>query len=162
MDGPRNLQGADWTEAQATNTLPLGLMSVHAQRLDDVVHYVEVRGTPAGGELERTVGDALAAGARWLIVDVERAALTPATEAPLANAGQALRGRNGELILVSTATAVADRISTYDVANRPALAANVDQALMILQLLRPSTQIRRPRKRITSLTLPAIEPPAPA
>jgi hypothetical protein len=136
-------------------------MSIHAQRLDDVVHYVEVRGTPVGGELERTVGDALAAGARWLI-DVERAALTPAAEAPLATAGRALRGRNGELILVSTAAAVADRISTYDVANRPALAANVDQALMILKLLRPSTQIRRPRKRITSLTLPAIEPPATA
>jgi hypothetical protein len=137
-------------------------MSVHAQRLDDVVHYVEVRGAPAGGELERAVGEALAAGARWLIVDVERAALTAAAEAPLAAAGQQLRGRKGELILVSTATAVADRISRYDVANRPALAASVDQALMILKLLRPSTQIRRPRKRITSLTLPAIEPPATA
>jgi hypothetical protein len=137
-------------------------MSVHAQRLDDVVHYVEVRGAPARGELERTVGDALGAGARWLIVDVERAALTPAAEAPLAAAGQQLRDRNGELILVSTATAVADRISRHDVARRPALAANVDQALMILKLLRPSTQIRRPRKRITSLTLPAIEPPATA
>jgi hypothetical protein len=57
---------------------------------------------------------------------------------------------------------VADRISRYDVAHRPALAANVDQALMILKLLRPSTQIRRPRRRITSLTLPAIEPPATA
>ena len=137
-------------------------MSVHAQRLDDVVHYVEVRGEPARGELERAVGDALGAGARWLIVDVERAALTPAAEAPLAAAGQQLRERNGELILVSTATAVADRISRYDIAKRPALAANVDQALMILKLLRPSTQIRRPRKRITSLTLPAIEPPATA
>jgi len=137
-------------------------MSVHAQRLDDVVHFVEVRGEPAGGELERAVGDALGAGARWLIVDVERAALTPAAEAPLAAAGQQLRERNGELILVSTATAVADRISRYDIARRPALAANVDQALMILKLLRPSTQIRRPRKRITSLTLPAIEPPATA
>jgi hypothetical protein len=139
-----------------------GPMSVHAQRLDDVVHFVEVRGAPARGELERTVEDALGAGARWLIVDVERAALTPAAEAPLAAAGQQLRDRNGELILVSTATAVADRISRYDVAKRPALAANVDQALMILKLLRPSTQIRRPRKRITSLTLPAIEPPATA
>jgi hypothetical protein len=95
-------------------------------------------------------------------VDVERAALTPAAEAPLASAGQALRDRKGELILVSTATAVADRISRYDVAHRPALAANVDQALMILKLLRPSTQIRRPRRHITSLTLPAIEPPATA
>ena len=137
-------------------------MSVHAQRLDDVVHYVEVRGVPAEGELERTVGEALADGARWLIVDIERAALTPAVEAPLANAGRALRGRNGELILVSTAPAVADRISRYEVAQRPALAASVDQALMILTLVRPGTQIRRPRKRITSLTLPAIEPPAPA
>jgi hypothetical protein len=38
----------------------------------------------------------------------------------------------------------------------------VDQALMILKLLRPKTAIRRPRKRITSLTLPAVPPPAPS
>jgi hypothetical protein len=137
-------------------------MSVHAQRLDDVVHYLEIRGAPAAGELERLVGDALEAGARWLIVDLERAALSPTIEEPLAAAGRDLRGRRGELILVSAAPAVADRVSHYDVANRPALAANVDQALMILKLLRPSIAIRRPRKRITSLTLPAIEPPATA
>jgi hypothetical protein len=42
------------------------------------------------------------------------------------------------------------------------VAANVDQALMILKMLRPKSAIRRPRKRITSLTLPRIEPPTPA
>jgi hypothetical protein len=139
-----------------------GPMSVHAQRLDDVVHYLEVRRTPAAGELERIVDAALAAGARWLIVDLERADLGALAEAPLATAGHELRSRRGELILVSTSPAVADRVAAYEVANRPALAANVDQALMILKLLRPKTEIRRPRRRITSLTLPAIEPPAPA
>ena len=137
-------------------------MSVHAQRVDDVVHYLEVRGAPAAGELERSVDAALAAGARWLIVDLERAELRAIAEAPLAAAGSELRGRRGELILVSPSPAVADRVASYEVANRPALAANLDQALMILKLLRPKTAIRRPRKRITSMSLPAIEPPATA
>jgi hypothetical protein len=39
----------------------------------------------------------------------------------------------------------------------------VDQAVMILKMLRPKTDIRRPsqraKQRITSLTLPRIEPP---
>jgi hypothetical protein len=137
-------------------------MSVHTQRLDDVVHYLEVRGTPAVGEFERLLDAALTVGARWLIVDLERADLSALPEDPLAAAGHELRSRRGELILVSTSSAIADRVSQYEVANRPALAANVDQALMILKLLRPKTAINRPRKRITSLTLPAIEPPATA
>jgi hypothetical protein len=137
-------------------------VSVHAQRLDDVVHYLEVRGAPAAGELERLIDAALTVGCRWLIVDLERAQLSPALEMPLAAAGHRLRERRGELILVSASPAVADRVSAHDVAHRPALAADVDQALMILQLLRPKTAIQRPRKRITSITLPAIEPPAPA
>jgi hypothetical protein len=137
-------------------------MSVHAQRLDDVVHFLEIRGAPAAGELERLIDAALTVGCRWLIVDLARADLSPAIELPLAAAGQALRERRGELILVSASAAVADRVSARDVANRPALAADIDHALMILQLLRPKAAIRRPRKRITSLTLPAVEPPATA
>ncbi|HEX5620899.1 MAG TPA: hypothetical protein VFX51_20930 [Solirubrobacteraceae bacterium] len=137
-------------------------MSVHAQRLDDVVHFLEVRGAPAAGELERLIDAALTVGCRWLIVDLERAQLSRAVEAPLAAAGHLLRTRRGELILVSASPAVADRVSARDVANRPALAADIDQALMILQLLRPKAAIRRPRKRITSITLPAVEPPATA
>jgi hypothetical protein len=137
-------------------------VSVHAQRLDDVVHYLEVRGAPAEGELEGSIDAALTVGCRWLIVDLERAQLCPAVELPLAAAGHLLRERRGELILVSASPAVADRVSARDVSNRPALAANIDQALMILKLLRPKTTIDRPRKRITSLTLPAVEPPAPA
>ena len=135
-------------------------MSVHAQRLDAVVHYLEVRGLPAEGELERLIDAAVAVGCRWLIVDLERAQLCPAVEVPLAAAGHLLRERRGELILVSASPAVADRVSARDVANRPALAANIDQALMILKLLRPKTAIKRPRRRITSITLPAVPPPA--
>jgi hypothetical protein len=135
-------------------------VSVHAQRLDDVVHYLEVRGAPAAGELERLIDAALTIGCRWLIVDLERAQLCPEIEIPLAAAGHLLRERRGELILVSAAPAVADRVSARDVANRPALAADIDQALLILKLLRPKTAIKRPRKRITSITLPAVPPPA--
>jgi hypothetical protein len=137
-------------------------VSVHAQRLDDVVHFLEIRGAPAAGELERLIDAALTVGCRWLIVDLERAQLSPAVEVPLAAAGHLLRERRGELILVSASPAVADRVSARDVAHRPALAADIDQALMILQLLRPKAAIRRPRKRITSITLPAVEPPATA
>ena len=43
-----------------------------------------------------------------------------------------------------------------------AQAANVDQAIIILKMLRPKTDIRPPqpraKQRITSLTLPRIEP----
>jgi hypothetical protein len=43
--------------------------------------------------------------------------------------------------------------------------ASVDQAVMILKMLRPKTDIRRPqdrtKTRITALTLPRIEPPSP-
>ena len=50
----------------------------------------------------------------------------------------------------------------FEVAHRPAQAANVDQAIMILKMLRPKTDIRsgqpRAKQRITSLTLPRIEP----
>ena len=42
--------------------------------------------------------------------------------------------------------------------------ANVDQAVMILKMLRPKTAVKRPteraKQRITSLTLPRIEPSA--
>ena len=41
--------------------------------------------------------------------------------------------------------------------------ANVDQAVMILKMLRPKTAVQRPsqraKQRITSLTLPRVEPP---
>ena len=59
---------------------------------------------------------------------------------------------------------VAERLAAIEVAHRPAQAASVDQAIMILKLLRPKTDIRRPqpraKQRITSLTLPRIEPSA--
>ncbi len=46
---------------------------------------------------------------------------------------------------------VAERLAAYDVAHRPAVAANVDQAVMILKMLRPKTDIRRAKQRVTSL-----------
>ena len=59
---------------------------------------------------------------------------------------------------------MAERLGGWEIAHRPALAANADQALMILKMLRPKTTVERPaqraRQRITSLTLPRIEPPA--
>ena len=69
-----------------------------------------------------------------------------------------LRSRRGELILAGAAPDVGARINAFEVPARPALAANVDQAIMILKMLRPKTAVSRPKQRITSLTLPRIEP----
>jgi anti-anti-sigma regulatory factor len=112
---------------------------IREQRLDPVVHYLEVQGEP--GDLAGRIQAALADGVRWLIVDLQRAQLDRSVEAPLAAARDELRERNGELILVSTAPAVADRVAAYDQASRPALAASVEQALTILKLLRPKTTV---------------------
>ena len=66
--------------------------------------------------------------------------------------------RGSTMTAKSSACDVAPRINAYEVAHRPALAANVDQAIMILKMLRPKTAVPRPKQRITSLTLPRIEP----
>jgi hypothetical protein len=113
---------------------------IREQRLDPVVHLLEVEGTVE--DLETRLGAALEDGVRWLIVDLERARLNSAVEAPLAAAGNELRERDGELILVSSATAVADRVAAYEQTSRPALAATLDQALTILKLLRPKTTLQ--------------------
>jgi hypothetical protein len=133
---------------------------VREQRLDDVLHHLEVRGAPAASELGRRIDAALASGVRWLMIDLERATAVP--ESVLVATARELRARRGELILVAAQPKVLDGLASYEAGERPAVAANVDQALMILKMLRPKTEIRRPRKRITSLTLPRIEPPATA
>ena len=143
-----------------------GAISIREHRLDDVVQQVEVRGTvdaQTTPELARRIDGALAAGVRWLIADLSGATeVSDDALAALVNAARELRARRGEMIVAGSPPDVAARLGAWEVAHRPALAANVDQALMILELLRPSTQIQRPRKRITSLTPPAIEPPATA
>jgi anti-anti-sigma regulatory factor len=143
-----------------------GALVVREQRLDDVVHQLDVRGTldaATVGELGRRIDAALAVGVRWLIVDIA-GAVTVADEAleALVAAGRELRSRKGELIVAGAPGDAAERLAAFDVAHRPAQAANVDQAIMILKMLRPKTEIRRPQPRakqkITSLTLPRIEP----
>jgi anti-anti-sigma regulatory factor len=144
-----------------------GTVAIREHRLDDVVHQVEVRGTlneQTSPELARRVDSALAAGVRWLIAD-----FTDVTEvadealAALVQAACELRSRRGELIVAGAPADVAARLGAWEVAHRPALAATVDQAVMILKMLRPKTAIQRPseraKRRITSLTLPRIEPP---
>ena len=127
-----------------------GALAVREQRLDDVVHHIELRGTldeANAPEMARRVDAALASGVRWLIVDLAETANVAdgALNAIVAKPPRSLSGAG-----------------THDVAHRPALAANVDQALMILKMLRPKTDIhrspQRARQRITSLTLPRIEP----
>ena len=143
-----------------------GALSVREQRLDDVVHQLDVRGTldaATVGELARRVDAALAGGVRWLIVDIaETVTVADEALAALVTAARELRSRKGELIVAGAAHEVAERLAAYDAAHQPAQAASVDQAIMILKLLRPKTDIRRvqPRgkQRITSLTLPRIEP----
>jgi hypothetical protein len=82
--------------------------------------------------------------------------------AALVTAGRELRSRKGELIVAGAPADVSQRLAAYEVAHRPAQAASVDQAIMILKLLRPKTGMRPPqprsKQRITSLTLPRIEP----
>jgi hypothetical protein len=82
--------------------------------------------------------------------------------AALVATARELRTRRGELIISGSAPDVAQRLGAYDVSVRPALASNVDQAIMILKMLRPKTGREgagaRARQRITSMTLPRIEP----
>ena len=120
-----------------------GSVGFKEHRLDDVVHQIDVAGALEDtGELSRRIEDALAGGVRWLILDLSEAATV---------SDNVLEGLGAQ-------RHVAQRLSTYDVAHRPAVAANVDQAVMILKMLRPKTDIRRAKQRITSLTLPRIEP----
>ena len=145
-----------------------GALAVREQRLDDVVHQLDVRGTldaTTMGELTRRIDAALAGGVRWLIVDIaEATAVEAAALDALVTAARELRARKGELIVAGAPGDVAQRLAGLEVAHRPAQAANVDQAIMILKLLRPKTDIQRqqPRakQRITSLTLPRIPPTA--
>ena len=144
-----------------------GAVSIRENRLDNVVHQVEVRGTlsaETAPELGRRIDSALDAGVRWLIADLsDTSEVSDEALAALVKAACELRSRRGELIVAGSPEDVAGRLGAWEVAHRPALAANVDQAVMILKMLRPKTDIRRPsqraKQRITSLTLPRIEPP---
>jgi anti-anti-sigma regulatory factor len=143
-----------------------GALVVREQRLDDVVHQLDVRGTLDGstlGELCRRIDAALAGGVRWLIVDVaDTVAVADEALQALVTAARELRARKGELIVAGAKGSAAERLAAFEVAHRPAQAANVDQAIMILKMLRPKTGIQsgqpRAKQRITSLTLPRIEP----
>jgi anti-anti-sigma regulatory factor len=157
-----------FTSQSLRAVVPPGALTVSEQRLDDVVHQLDVRGTldaTTMGELTRRIDAALAGGVRWLIVDIaEATAVEDAALDALVTAARELRARKGELIVAGAQGDVAQRLAGLEVAYRPAQAANVDQAIMILKLLRPKTDIQRqqPRakQRITSLTLPRIEPTA--
>ena len=66
----------------------------------------------------------------------------------LVDAAGALRARKGELIVAGAqrhVAAAARAPTTSPTARR--MAANVDQAVMILKMLRPKTDIRRARAR---------------
>ncbi len=137
-----------------------GSVGFKEHRLDDVVHQIDVAGALEDtGELGRRIEAALAGGVRWLILDLSEAAtVSDLVLEGLVDAAGALRARKGELIVAGAQRHVAQRLAAYDVAHRPAVAANVDQAVMILKMLRPKTDIRRAKQRMTSLTLPRIEP----
>jgi anti-anti-sigma regulatory factor len=155
-----------FTSQSLRAVVPPGALTVSDQRLDDVVHELGVRGTldaTTMGELTRRIDAALAAGVRWLIVDIaETTTVADAALDALIAAARELRARKGELILAGAPADVTERLGRLQVADGPAQAANVDQAIMILKMLRPKTDIRRPqpraKQRITSLTLPRIEP----
>jgi anti-anti-sigma regulatory factor len=137
-----------------------GSVGFKEHRLDDVVHQIDVSGAlESTGELSRRIESALESGVRWLILDLSEAVgITDLVLEGLVAAAGALRARKGELIVAGVQRHIAQRLASYDVAHRPAVAANVDQAVMILKMLRPKTDIRRAAQRVTSLTLPRIEP----
>jgi anti-anti-sigma regulatory factor len=143
-----------------------GALTIREQRLDDVVHQLDVRGTldaETVGELARPIDAALGAGVRWLIVDIaETVDVADQALDALVTAARELRSRKGELIVAGAAPEVAEKLAAVEVAHRPAQAASVDQAIMILKMLRPKTGAGsaqpRAKQRITSLTLPRIEP----
>jgi anti-anti-sigma regulatory factor len=143
-----------------------GAVAVREQRLDPVVCQLEVRGTLDEAtlpEVAQRIDAALDGGVRWLIVDLAgvQTVADPALAA-LVTAGRGLRSRKGELVVAGADADVAARLGAFPVAYRPAQAASVDQAVMILKLLRPKTGTPaappRAKQRITSLTLPRIEP----
>ena len=137
-----------------------GSIGFKEHRLDDVVHQIDVVGAlESTGELSRRIEAALESGVRWLILDLSEAVgITDLVLEGLVEAAGALRARKGELIVAGVQRHIAQRLAAYDVAHRPAVAANVDQAVMILKMLRPKTDIRRAKQRVTSLTFPRIEP----
>jgi anti-anti-sigma regulatory factor len=147
-----------------------GAVAVREHRLDDVVHQIEVRGDltePNVPELSRRLDHALTGGVRWLIIDLGEALnVADNVIAALSQAARELRSRRGELIVAGPSPSVNERLNALEVAQRPAVAANVDQAIMILKMLRPKTDISRPvqraKQKISSLSLPRIEPPATA
>jgi hypothetical protein len=155
-----------FTSQQMRAVVPAGRIAVREQRLDDVVHQMEASGAISAenvAEVARRIDAALSAGVRWLIFDLAGAGevADPMLAALVATARE-LRTRRGELIVAGASADVSERLGAYDVSVRPALASNVDQAIMILKMLRPKTKVDKPearaRQRITSMTLPRIEP----
>jgi anti-anti-sigma regulatory factor len=155
-----------FTSQQMRAVVPPGGVGVREQRLDDVVHQMEVSGAVSVAnvaEVARRIDAAISAGVRWLIFDLGGATeVSDPMLAALVATARELRTRRGELIIAGAAPDVAHRLGAYDVSVRPALASNVDQAIMILKMLRPKTGREgagaRARQRITSMTLPRIEP----
>ena len=91
------------------------------------------------GELGRRIEAALAGGVRWLILDLaEAVGVSDAVLDGLVEAAGALRARKGELIVAGAHAErrAAARAPTTSPTG-PAVAANVDQAVMILKMLRP-------------------------
>jgi hypothetical protein len=157
-----------FTSQQMRAVVPTGGIAVREQRLDDVVHQLEVSGAVTVenvAEVARRIDAALAAGVRWMIFDLAASSdvADPMLAALVATARE-LRTRRGELIVAGASADISQRLGAYDVSVRPALASNVDQAIMILKMLRPKTKLegqsagQRARQRITSMTLPRIEP----
>ena len=158
-----------FTSQQLRAVLRPGTVSIREQRIDDAVHQVGIRGEIIAQnvpEIARRVDAALHTGVRWLIVDLaEATAVDDQMLAALVRAVRELRSRRGELLLAGADASVRQRLEAWPAAYRPALAASLDQALLTLKLMRPKTQVPKPyaraRQRVTSLTLPRIEPPGP-
>src|SRR5215211_682125 len=112
-----------FTSQSLRAVIPPGALAVREQRLDDVVHQLDVRGTldaQTVGELARRIDAALAGGVRWLIVDIaETVAVADQALEALVKGARELRSRKGELIVAGAAADVSQRLAAFEVAHRP-------------------------------------------
>ena len=144
--------------------VPAGAVASREQPLGDAVRRLELRGTVGAAtapELTRRAEAALEEGVRWLIADLTDVVEVDETGlAALLAAARALRSGQGELIVAGAARDLAARLAAVAVAQRPVLAATVDEVLVALKLLGPRTEPRPPGQPLIAAVLPRLLPPS--
>jgi hypothetical protein len=130
--------------------------TVRQERLDPLVHHVEVRGGLSAEALGALAGqlEALAGtGVRWLVLDLGARADVPAAAVPaLRAASRAMHAQGGELVVVGAAPGAAVRLSEAGLVQL----ASLDEVLMLLKS--PPESRSRGRQPPGALDLPRLDP----